>query len=56
MSIDAVRFYFDAIQARKDARSTLHSGLPGRVIYFKLAMRRAIRKWRQYSEIVRAGQ
>lgn len=44
-----------AMEARKEARFALHSGLPGRLIYFRAAMRRAIRKWRQYAEMTRSA-
>lgn len=55
MSNTALLAFYSAIEARNSARSALRSGLPGRVIYFKAEMRRAIRKWRQYVEAVRAG-
>ena len=54
MSSEAHRFLMDSIEARRNARWMLHSGLPGRVIAFKASMRRAISKWRQYVEAIRS--
>jgi hypothetical protein len=51
--IDAELEYSRAIEARNNARFSLRSGLPGRVIYFKASMRRAIAKWRNYKTLVR---
>jgi hypothetical protein len=56
MSAESYRLLLDAIEYRRHAHSTLRSGLPGRVIAFRAYMRRAISKWRQFSEIRRAGQ
>lgn len=56
MSNDAYRFLLDCIEARRSAHTMMRTGLPGRVIYFKAAMQRAISKWRQYAEIRRAEQ
>lgn len=53
MTETAFRFYLDAIEARRNAHSTLRSGLPGRVIAAKAYMRRAISKWKQYAALRR---
>lgn len=55
MSTAAARFLLDSIEARRAARGALRSRLPGRVIYFKASMRRAISKWRQYADLRRAS-
>lgn len=56
MSDAAFRNYFSAVEARRNAHFALRSGLPGRLIYFKAEMRRAIAKWREYVNAVRAAQ
>lgn len=56
MSETALRNFFGAMEARRNAHFALRSGLPGRVIYFKAEMRRAISKWRQYVNAVRASR
>lgn len=48
MNNDALRFYFDAVEARRDAHSMRRSRLPGWKIYYRAAMRRAISKWQQF--------
>lgn len=54
MNTVALLAFYSAVEARNNAHSALRSGLPGRIIYFKAEMRRAIRKWRQYAEAMRA--
>lgn len=48
MSTDALRFYYDALEARRNAHSIRRSRLPGWKLYYRAAMRRAISKWRQF--------
>lgn len=52
----AYRNYFAAVEARRNAHFALRSRLPGRLIYFKAEMQRAIAKWREYVAAVRATQ
>lgn len=54
MNTVALLAFYNAMEARNNAHSALRSGLPGRVLYFKAEMRRAIRKWQQYAAAVRA--
>ena len=54
MTEAAFRNYFAAVEARRNAHFALRSKLPGRVIYAKAEMRRAITKWREYVSAVRA--
>lgn len=54
MNDAAFRFYHDAMQARKEAHFILRSGLPGRIIYARSKMRRAIDKWQQYAKARKA--
>ena len=51
----AMTFRMASEDARRNARFALRSGLPGRMIYFRAEMQRAIRKWRQYAEAMRAS-
>lgn len=53
---EALLEFYRAIEARSNARFALQTKLPGRKIYFRSEMRRAISKWRSYKELVRAGQ
>lgn len=48
--------YFAAVEARRNAHFALRTKLPGRRIYFKAEMQRAIRKWREYVAAVRAAR
>lgn len=48
MNADALRFYYDAIEARRNAHSIMRSRLPGWKLYHRAAMRRAISKWQQF--------
>ncbi|MHA6684453.1 hypothetical protein [Mesorhizobium sp. A556] len=55
MSDAAFRFYHDAMEARREAHFILRSGLPGRLIYARAKLRRAIIKWQQYANSRRAS-
>ena len=48
--------YYRALDARDSARFALRSGLPGRLIYFRASMRRAIAKWKNFKEMVRTAK
>lgn len=54
--MDALLDFYRAVEARSNARMALRSGLPGRLIYFRSEMRRAITKWRAYAKTVRAAK
>lgn len=54
MNYVAFRFYHDAMHARNEAHFILRSGLPGRIIYARAKLRRAINNWRDYAKAKRA--
>jgi putative component of toxin-antitoxin plasmid stabilization module len=51
---EAYRAFRDAIEARRQAHHLRRSRGPGWRIYFRMKMARALRKWKQYAEAVRA--
>lgn len=53
---DELLEFYRAIEARANAHFALHTKLPGRILYFKASMRRAIAKWQSYKQMVRAGR
>lgn len=55
MTDAAFRFYHDAMEARREAHFLMRSGLPGRLIYARAKLRRAIRKWQVYAKFRRAS-
>ena len=55
MTSEALRFYFNAIEARKDAEFAVRSRQPGWRIYARAAMRRVVRNKRQFLKIVGAS-
>ena len=54
MSDDAMRFYFNAVEARKEAEWAVRSRLPGWRIYLRSAMRRVVRNKRRYFQAMGA--
>lgn len=56
MSPDALRFYFNAIESRKDAEMAIRSRLPGWRLYARAAMRRVVRNKRRYFEALRSSK
>lgn len=56
MSNEGLRHFYSAIQARSNAHFAMRSKLPGRTIYFKAELRRAIRAWKRFAEARRAEQ
>lgn len=56
MTYDAMRFYFNAIESRKDAEMAIRSRLPGWRIYARAAMRRSVRNKRRYFEALRLSK